>query len=249
MDYNIIYIHETTSTNSYAQGMIANNTAKEGDVIITSFQTSGKGHGSNIWESERGKNIILSLIIEPSFIEASNQFVITQFVSLAICDAMSLILDEKEISIKWPNDIYFGNNKIAGILIQNYITGGKITSSIIGLGINVNQTKFYSEAPNPTSISLITIKSHDLIEFRDVLLENINKWYKKVCNVNQHKFLKEIYMSKLYRKGQVTRFIDKTGEFEGIIVDTDSFGRLKIKKTNSEIKIEIILYKDINMVI
>ena len=156
MELNIVNISSVGSTNSYAMELIGDGKLTEGDVYLTNNQINGKGLGDNLWESEPSSNITLSLVLQPKFVEPANQFILTQIVSLAIVDTINSYLISKnskaELKIKWPNDIYIDNCKIAGILFQNYIMGNQISYSIAGIGININQLVFTSGAKNPVSL-------------------------------------------------------------------------------------------------
>jgi BirA family biotin operon repressor/biotin-[acetyl-CoA-carboxylase] ligase len=247
MEFNIIHIPQVDSTNSYARQLIASNNANEGDVIIADHQTAGVGQGDNFWESEKGKNLTMSIVIEPVFIEASNQFVLTQVVSLALSYAIGKILNEDQVLIKWPNDVYIDNKKIAGVLIQNFIFGNTLSYSVIGIGININQTIFLSDAPNPVSLSNISSKIYDLNEIRDAVLREFSNLYNEnYISYNKGK-LKENYLNKLYRRGVLSEFIDETGRYYGKIIDVDEFGRLLISKDNNTVS--RYLLKEVQMVI
>ncbi len=148
------------STNSYAAFLLKNEVIPEGAIVSAEYQTTGRGQGSNIWESENGKNLLISIILYPSIIYPASQFLISMALSLGICDFLKRFIPD--CSIKWPNDIYVNDDKIAGILIENSIMGDKIESTIAGIGLNINQEKFLSDAPNPVSLSLITGKKYDL---------------------------------------------------------------------------------------
>lgn len=131
------------------------NDIDEGYIIQTNFQNSGKGQGKNTWESERGKNLLFSLLLKPYFLPASDQFVLTQIISLSVVDILKKLFENDNkpvIKVKWPNDIYIDNRKVAGILIQNTISGNNIENSIVGIGLNVNQKKFVTDAKNPVSL-------------------------------------------------------------------------------------------------
>ena len=137
------------STNSYLAGIAAD--APHGTVVMAREQTAGRGQRGNSWEAEPGCNITLSLLLRPEGLHPARQFVISQAVSLAIADMVSHFV-AAPVSIKWPNDIYVDNRKICGILIENTITGTSIDRTIVGIGLNVNQTEFRSDAPNPVSM-------------------------------------------------------------------------------------------------
>ena len=136
MDWKIIHIDETDSTNRWLQNhqLIANS--HEPIAIWADYQTAGKGCGTNSWESERGKNLTFSLLIHPTEVPASRQFVISEWVSVALCETLEHYIYNK-VEIRWPNDIYVGDRKIAGILIENTLKGNHIKDSIIGIGLNV----------------------------------------------------------------------------------------------------------------
>ncbi len=160
MDWKIIHIDETDSTNRW----LREQGGEEDVVVWADYQTAGKGQGTNSWESERGKNLTFSVLLHPQDIPANKQFSISMLVSLALCEALGQHIGD--LSIKWPNDIYWRNAKIAGILIEHRISGSLIRDSIIGIGLNVNQRHFLSDAPNPVSLWQICEQDTD----REMLL-------------------------------------------------------------------------------
>ncbi len=152
-----MYIAETDSTNRLLRKQYLDR--EDLFTIIADYQTSGRGQQGNRWEAEKGKNLLFSTLIRDWHIPVSDQFVITQIVSLAIYKATLFVLPEKEqpqLAIKWPNDLYYGNFKLSGTLIENIWQSGEVSCSIAGVGLNVNQTKFLSDAPNPISLCQIT---------------------------------------------------------------------------------------------
>ena len=147
----IIELAETPSTNSYMAEHAAD--LPSGAVVVTRSQTAGRGQRGNSWEAEPEKNLTFSLLLRPDFVKASEQFLISRAVSVGIVKILQRFTrGSEEVSIKWPNDIYVGAQKIAGILIENSLMGAAIDRSIIGIGLNVNQLQFVSDAPNPVSI-------------------------------------------------------------------------------------------------
>lgn len=134
--------------------------APHGFALMAREQTAGRGQRGNSWEAEPGKNITLSLMLRPEGIAATAQFAISEAVALGVADAV-VELGVKEVAVKWPNDIYVGDRKIAGILIENSLNGPMISRSIAGIGLNVNQESFRSDAPNPVSIRQLTGREHD----------------------------------------------------------------------------------------
>ncbi len=228
MNFNIIDIEEIDSTNSFALKQFSVGELKGGDVILANYQTSGRGQTQNSWESEKGMNLTFSIVLEPKTIDASKQFLITQVVSLAIFNTLQGIVNSNELSIKWPNDIYFGNKKIAGILVQNIITGNKISCSIIGIGLNVNQERFISDAPNPISIKNIFGNELDTQLLLKSLLYTFSETHKLILTAESVYKLKREYLLKLYKYNVEHTYLDKGGRFSGTIRDVDEYGRLII---------------------
>lgn len=150
----IIELEETASTNSWLAARA--HESSEGLTVLCRRQTAGRGQRGNRWESEPDKNITMSLLLKPAGLHPSRQFLVSQAVSVAIVTVLSRYLPGHEVCIKWPNDIYVSDRKICGILIENSITQSGINHCIVGMGINVNQTRFFSDAPNPVSMTMLT---------------------------------------------------------------------------------------------
>ncbi|MEG1642853.1 MAG: biotin--[acetyl-CoA-carboxylase] ligase [Bacteroidales bacterium] len=196
-DYNYIFLPVMTSTNDYLKNLFRDKPdIPEFTFVSTGFQTGGRGQRGNTWESQPGKNLMFSLLLLPSELRANKSFVISKIISISIVNVLSRY--SSGFSIKWPNDIYWKDKKICGILIENYVTQEYIDSSIIGIGINVNQIKFISSAPNP--VSLIQITEHDKNTedlFHEVAGE-IKNCYNQYISGN-YDTLDSIYTSLLYR--------------------------------------------------
>ena len=215
MEYKIIHIEETDSTNRWLKAH------GEGTmVVVADYQTAGKGCGTNSWESERGKNLTFSMLIHPTDIPASQQFRITEVVSVALCEVLEQYIGD--VSIKWPNDIYMGDKKICGVLIENRLQGNVIVDSIIGIGLNVNQTEFVSDAPNPVSLRQLLGREID----REALLHD---FLETLETVSSSETTYSAYRNKLFRLGKQAVFSDETGRFEGTIQEVEPDGRLLIK--------------------
>ena len=201
-------------------------------VVVADYQTAGKGCGTNSWESERGKNLTFSMLIHPTDIPASQQFRITEVVSVALCEVLErylLTVPElaEGLSIKWPNDIYMGDKKICGVLIENRLQGNVIVDSIIGIGLNVNQTEFVSDAPNPVSLRQLLGREID----REALLHD---FLETLETVSSSETTYSAYRNKLFRMGKQAVFSDETGRFEGTIQDVETDGRLLIKDLSGQ---------------
>ena len=173
-----IILNEIESTNNYANQLILSNAAEEGTVVLTHYQIKGKGQGKNNWESEYGKNLLMSLILYPDFLPAESQFMISKIVSIALIEFLKNETDL--VSIKWPNDIYADDRKVAGILIENSIKGQNLSSSVLGIGLNLKQLIFTSDAPNPVSLGQITGKNYEIERVAKIVVELILKWYDKL---------------------------------------------------------------------
>lgn len=230
---NKIFVEKLTSTNSYAGQLLIKDDVPEGTTVCTAFQSAGKGQMGNQWESEKGKNLLLSIILYPSMILPSEQFLISMTISLGICDFLKRC--SGNCTIKWPNDIYIFNDKIAGILIEHSLIGNKIKSTIAGIGLNINQDKFLSDAPNPVSLKMITGIEYDLASSLDLLLSDLDKRYKQLIAGDFDQIRNE-YILKLLRLNEWSDYIDSGGLFKGRIISVTAEGRLQIENNNGEIK-------------
>lgn len=233
IDNPIIKLDSINSTNNYATNHLAKEGWVEGTIVITDFQFSGKGQSQNSWESEKGKNMLMSMVLYPDDIPAQYQFVVSKVVALGVFEVVSLFVEH--VSIKWPNDIYVGDKKIAGILIENAIMGSKLMHSVAGIGLNVNQHIFLSDAPNPVSLSQLKGMEFDRDEVLSLLIQSIGKWYKML---KQKKFseIDTAYRNRLYRLGVEAKYKDESGNFIGTIVGIDPIGQLMIEKSSGEVR-------------
>ena len=152
----IYHLHSTTSTNDEARDLKYH----DGDIIWADFQTAGRGQRGHTWESRAGENLTFSALLEPTFLPVSEQFVLLEAVALSLRDFFEG--EGVESAVKWTNDIYVGDRKAVGILIEHSYSGGKLARTIVGIGINVNQREFSSDIPNPVSLSLLTGKKYEL---------------------------------------------------------------------------------------
>ncbi|MBN2611533.1 MAG: biotin--[acetyl-CoA-carboxylase] ligase [Bacteroidales bacterium] len=182
------------STNCFALELLKKDNPAEGTVIMAGFQKKGKGQRDNSWQSDKNSNITLSIILYPDFLEPEKQFYLSMALSLAVTE----LLDEYKIpvSIKWPNDIFAGKKKIAGMLIENAILGKQIIHSVLGLGLNVNQERFSADIPNPTSMVIETGNQFAITNVTERLLNIFKKWVKRLYN-QEYKYIKEKYEQKL----------------------------------------------------
>lgn len=202
-----------------------------GDVFFTCEQTAGRGQRGNSWEALPGMNLTFSIMLRPKFIEPRSQWVISQAVALGIATVLKAVVDSDathphEVTIKWPNDIYVDDSKIAGILIENSINGSGIVHSIVGVGVNVNQTTFYSDAPNPISLSQITGRNYRLLHLLTKFMDSIMEYYDLV-DTPEAVSLNIPYFNMLWRREGKHSFITPGGEiFMARISHIDPDGRM-----------------------
>ncbi len=224
----LLHLRELDSTNAYAINLLSKNKPSEGTVISAWSQTKGRGQIGSNWESEAGKNITISVILYPAFLPIRQQFLLNQAVSLSIYDFISSLISA-EVKIKWPNDILVRDKKIAGILIQNILSSNNFQTSIIGLGINVNQTFFTSNTPNPTSVKLETNEENDIDSLISLLCSRIEKRYLQLRSDNESIIQKD-YLNNLYRfqEDAIYQRIENDEVFSGKIVGIDETGKLVI---------------------
>lgn len=225
MNFNILNINECDSTNAFLQRLVVETDAEEGTVISTDFQTKGRGQLTNLWESEKGKNILCSILLRPTGLPIKSQFLISQAISVAIVEVLNTFAEG--FSIKWPNDIYYKEDKIAGILIENNLTSAGIGTCIIGLGLNVNQESFKSDAPNPISLLNIIGKETSVPSLLESILEHFNEVYSLVYSDVQT--LRERYFNNLLFNGQMRAYEDENGIFQGKIIDVENDGHLIVE--------------------
>ena len=225
MNFNITHINECDSTNAFLQRLLMQADAAEGTVVKTDFQRKGRGQLTNVWEAEAGKNILCSILLRPTTLPIKQQFLISQAISVAIVEVLNTFAEG--FSIKWPNDIYYKEDKIAGILIENNLCSAGISTCIIGLGLNVNQQTFKSDAPNPISLYNIIGKETSVALLLESILESFNKVYSLVYTDVQT--LRERYFSQLLFKGEMRAYEDENGIFTGKIIDVENDGHLIIE--------------------
>lgn len=241
----IVWIHlpETDSTNTY----LHHYKGEEGSlmtVVSTDFQTAGRGQGKNHWESERGKNLTFSVKIHPQGVPVNRQFIMLEAGSLAIKDILCKYTDD--ISIKWPNDIYWRNYKISGTLSECAVCGTNIKSCIFGTGLNVNQKTFVSDAPNPVSLYQIIGKETGL---QSLLKQIVNRmaYYIDLIDKGQYQAIDAIYHQSLYRLNQWHTFTDQEGSYEGKITGITPLGHLCI--INRKNILHTYAFKEVKFVI
>jgi BirA family biotin operon repressor/biotin-[acetyl-CoA-carboxylase] ligase len=226
------YYKELTSTNVLARDQLYKSDLPEGYVIHTDFQTSGKGQTGNKWESQEGKNLLFSIVLYPESVEPQDQFLISMTISLGIYDFVSGYLGN--CKIKWPNDIYVNNDKIAGILIENEISGSLIKSSIAGIGLNVNQEDFPGWIGNPVSLKKAAGRDFDRKVCMKQVLADLDARYKQLLYGDRTE-LKDEYRSRMYHFKEWHEYRYHEKKFTGKILGVSDNGMLRIEDKEGNI--------------
>ena len=228
---NLVFLPSCHSTNDIASEIIQNKEFIDGTVILTDHQTAGKGQRGNVWESAQGENLLMSVIFKTSFLKIESQFDLSIAVAISVFEALNAH-GVSNLSIKWPNDIYLNNKKIGGILIENSILGQKMGNSIIGIGLNIHQTKF----ENPRASSLILESPH--INFmRDTLAEKILEFLEQnleALKEQKTNLIKKKYNNNLFAINEHRLFKTSEGILEGKITGVTENGLLKLISQNKE---------------
>ena len=227
-----IYVTECLSTNDFLINILKKNDLDEGSLVITDFQTKGRGQRNNSWDSQRSKNLLFSFLLSPK-IPVKSQFYIHVIISISIYKTLKKI-GLSGIKIKWPNDIYINNLKIAGILVENIVFKKKVSRSVIGIGININQTNFLNL--KATSVINESGEYYDKNKILKILLSNIEKEYKKI-NINKDAMFKQ-YKKLLFGYNQNLDFDSGGKIFQGKIIDLDKNGNLILCINNKKVSFE-----------
>ncbi len=237
----IHYVESTTSSNDDAR----NPRYGEGDVVWAEYQTAGRGQRGHVWKSAAGCNLTFSLVLRPTFLAAREQFAISEIVPLALVDMMaSYGIDAR---IKWTNDVYVGDRKIVGMLIEHDLSGGMLSRTIAGIGINVNQREFDPLLPNPTSMLLETGREFDRREVLDRFCDRVMPLYGELRRGGGAE-IRRRYVEKMYRLGERHTYAWPDGtRFEGIIRGIGENGELLIEHADGTVK--GYLFKEIEFVI
>ena len=223
MQFESIHIAETDSTNRWLR--TEGGTLSDAKVVVADYQTAGRGQGTNTWESERGMNLTCSIGLCPEGVKASRQFLLSMAISVALTRTLQAL--PCSISIKWPNDIYAGDRKICGILIENTLQGDRIKDCIIGIGLNVNQRVFVSDAPNPTSMALES--GHDFD--REVVLKALLGHFGQLLTDWDEELIRATYRQLLYRREGVFPYRDSEGCFRASLAGVEDDGHLLLQDT------------------
>ena len=223
------------STNTYLRELKGGDPEYDYEVAVADFQTAGRGQKGNTWESEAGKNLLFSILAHPRNIKVQEQFYISEAIALAVSDSVIAALGAEYsdgVSVKWSNDVYWKDFKMAGILIENTLQGDRILDTVAGVGLDVNQEVFLSDAPNPISLKNIAGREFD----RDAILSDIVQRFIGYMELPADKRPKvdRLYRERLYRREGYHKFRDENGIFEARIEGIRPDGCLMLQTSTGE---------------
>ena len=221
-----IEIGTVDSSNNYAMRQIQAQMAEHGTVYFAHYQTGGKGQRGKNWNAEQGANITLSCVLKSNMLSIDNKFVISVFIALSCFDLFFSLVND-QISIKWPNDIYWKDRKAGGILIENVLQGKDWKYAIAGIGLNINQTLFPDELSNPVSLKQITGKEYDPIILAKELCKFLNARWQMIVDGRQSQLLQD-YNNNLYKLGEIVTFKNDQTYFTAMVKGVNEHGDLII---------------------
>ncbi|GAB2960807.1 biotin--[acetyl-CoA-carboxylase] ligase [Hymenobacter coalescens] len=223
----VLWLPECGSTNTEARELLVQNRATDGCTVITDNQTAGRGQRGNQWEAAPGENLTLSVVWRPTFLPAAAQFRLNLAVALGVHDwATGLLGPDPALRLKWPNDLFYQDQKLGGILIENTLSGAQIQSSVVGIGLNINQSLF--GVPTATSLSRLTGRAYALPPLATRLLESLERRYLQL-RAGQHAALHAAYRQVLYRYDEWHLFEVQNQRLQGRILDVTDAGQLVVE--------------------
>jgi BirA family biotin operon repressor/biotin-[acetyl-CoA-carboxylase] ligase len=232
----VIHLQETDSTNDVMHRLLSGADAsqvQEGTLVYADFQTKGRGQGSHTWESEDGANLLFTMVLFPDFVPADQQFLLSQVAALGVADYLTRCCGLSEVSVKWPNDVYYKDRKICGMLLEAQLMNREMEYVLLGVGINLNQLLFISDAPNPVSVRQITgctvVVAHAAEQVRECIMAR----YMTLAGGDKQK-IRNDYAEKLYRRSGFFRYMDAKGPFEAEIVAVRDAGDLVLRRRDGE---------------
>lgn len=223
-----IQLNAIESTNTYAMQMLQLGVAKHGYTVFAHNQTAGKGQMGKVWNSEPNSNIIVSAVLDTSFLPLQQQF----FLSVAISNAVHSFFAKyagEETKIKWPNDVYWQNRKAGGILIENVVRGTDWKWGVVGIGLNINQSQFPSHIANGVSLKQITGKNFDVVDLAQELCNVLEVFYQRLKAGEIDNLLAD-YNNHLFKKGEEVKLRKDNAVFNCTIDKVDKNGKLLVSK-------------------
>lgn len=247
----MLHLAETDSTNNCLKDRIAVDerwiSGEKMPAVWADYQTAGRGQAGNGWESRRGENLLCSLMLKAPEVTAGQQFRLSMLVGMALRETVREVAPESgdALTVKWPNDLYCGDGKLAGVLIENTLSGGRIACSVVGIGLNINQTEWSGGVPNPTSLRLLTRRKYDVQEVLTTLVRTM-----ETCAARPQQEWRDYYMRHLYRRTGMHAYVEREvslaptttaestvqGIFRAEIEGLTDAGELILRKENGERK-------------
>jgi BirA family transcriptional regulator, biotin operon repressor / biotin---[acetyl-CoA-carboxylase] ligase len=228
-NYKLIHLNTVESTNLHAADLLSGKQISGPTVILADFQTGGKGQGSNLWESKPSENLLFSIITFPDRIKAKEQFYISKTAAISIREVLSEHISN--VKIKWPNDILVNKSKISGVLIENTLKADNIITSVIGIGININQVEFSIPA---TSLKKVSGKEYDLNSLLQTCLDKFYFWF-EILNSRDFAQIDQEYFKNLFGFQDWLRFSWGGIEFDGYIEGVEADGYLVLRARDGKI--------------
>lgn len=233
----VIYLPTCHSTNDIAAEIVHAGLFEEGTVVITDNQVKGRGQRGTVWNANAGENLTFSVVLTPGFLPIQEQFLISQITALAIRGYLgSYVPDTK---VKWPNDIYMNNRKAVGVLIENSLQGSRFATSIVGIGVNINQSVFTNS--HVTSLGRETGHVYSLADEFHKVLKCLDAWYVRLRSGTQNEAIRAEYLSHLYGYQQDVRFIHKGKITNGSVTNVTKQGKLRVKLASEPEELEFDL--------
>jgi len=231
---NIIKLNAIDSTNSYLRQLSVTEAIEDFTIVVANYQTNGRGQMGTQWDSQASKNLMVSVFKDVSYLDLESHYYISKVVSISILEALKTF-NIKNLKVKWPNDILSENKKIGGILIENVIKQNKLSATIIGFGININQTEF-DHLPHASSMRLISGRVYVLEEVLQAILVKLQYNF-KILEKNKFEILKKTYEKHLFRNDKPSTFRDAEGKlFSGYIKGVSNSGNLQVLVEDNIIK-------------
>ena len=231
MNIRRIHLQQTDSTNSYLRTLPPG--VEDMTVVSTDYQTAGRGQGTNTWESEPSANLLMSVAVRPVTVPVREQFLLSMAGALAVGEALSTYTDG--ISLKWPNDIYWNDLKMSGTLIETSVAQGVLQRCIFGIGVDVNQTVFLSDAPNPVSLRMVTGREIPVGEVADRVVECLARRLGQVMRGEREEIV-SLYHERLYRREGFHTYRDAEGCFSAAIRQVATDGHLQLCDTEGRLR-------------
>lgn len=203
-------------------------------LLTTDFQTAGHGQRGTVWEAERGKNLLFGVLLRPWNVSPSRQFLLSEALALSVAEALDRWVDGAEV--KWPNDVYVGDRKICGMLLEHDLEGTEICRTLAGVGINVNQRQFRGDAPNPVSLFQLTDRETDRETILQDLLQHFLRHLQEAATEAGAATLHAAYLRRLYRRHGFHLFRDAVGVFEACIERVETSGELVLRRRDGSLK-------------